>query len=155
MKQACFGAGCFWGVQKAFDSVKGVSNSFVGFMGGSTKYPSYEDVCSESTGHAEVCIFDYDENIVSFDELLDVFFRIHNPTQLNRQGVDVGSQYRSVIFYFDDDQKKLAIKKILDLSNANTFKSTIVTQVKPASDFWKAENYHQKYYKSHNVFCNI
>ena len=145
---ATFGAGCFWGVEAAFRKVKGVTATAVGYMGGITKNPSYHDVCGGETGHAEVVQVTYDPVKVSYDQLLDVFWSIHDPTQLNRQGPDVGSNYRSVIFYHDAEQgtKARKSKEILETSGLRGF-SKIMTQIVPAKEFWRAEEYHQQYFE--------
>ena len=143
MNKALFGAGCFWGVQYYFDQVPGVTESTVGYSGGTTKNPTYEDVCSHTTGHAEVVLLEFDPKKVTYETLLKQFFHMHDPTQLNRQGPDIGDSYRSVIFYFDDMQK-LQAEKIRDESQAN-FDKPIVTQISPVTDFYKAEDYHQKF----------
>lgn len=145
MAKATFGAGCFWGVEEFFRTLDGVSETTVGYMGGTTDAPSYEDVCTDTTGHAEVVQVEYDPDVISFDALVDVFFENHNPTQLNRQGPDVGKQYRSVIFYADETQKKIAEQKIAALSNAGRFNKPIVTTLEPLTNYWLAEEYHQKY----------
>ncbi len=152
-KFAAFGAGCFWHVQAAFDQVKGVVRTTVGYAGGRTKNPTYEDVCTDETGHAEAVKIEFDPAKVSYEELMDVFWKIHDPTQLNRQGPDVGTQYRSAIFYFDDKQKKAAEKS--KENEQNKHKKTIVTQIVPASEFYPAEDYHQKYYENHGMTCRI
>ncbi|MBS3059209.1 MAG: peptide-methionine (S)-S-oxide reductase MsrA, partial [Candidatus Diapherotrites archaeon] len=143
--EAAFGAGCFWGVEAEFMNVKGVKETESGFMGGHTKNPSYEEVCSHTTGHAEVVHLKFDPNTVSYGKLLDGFFKIHDPTQLNRQGPDVGFQYRSAIFYYSPEQKKLAEQKIRELEKIKKFSGKIVTAVEPAKEFYRAEEYHQKY----------
>lgn len=142
-KQAVFAAGCFWGVQFYFDQVPGVVKTIVGYTGGHTKNPSYEDVSSHTTGHAEAVLLDYDGSIIDYPKLVRHFFRMHDPTQLNRQGPDVGDNYRSAIFYLNDQQKEQAesIKKEL----AGNYKKPIVTQIVPATDFYVAEGYHQKF----------
>ncbi len=147
---AIFGAGCFWHVQYAFDKLKGVK-TMVGYSGGNKKNPTYKEVCSGLTGHAEVVFIEYNKEEISYKELLDVFFRIHDPTQLNRQGVDVGSQYRSVIFYFDQEQKHLAENKIRE--QQNNYVEKIVTQVLFAKEFFPAEEYHQKYISKGSGYC--
>lgn len=141
--QALFGAGCFWGVQYYFDQVPGVVQTTVGYAGGHTKKPSYEDVCSHNTGHAEVVHITFDPKLISYSVLIKHFFRIHDPTQLNRQGLDVGDQYRSVIYYYNDDQKKIAedIKK----AEQKNYNLPIVTVIDKAPTFYEAEPYHQKY----------
>jgi len=142
---ATFGAGCFWGVEAKFMRTPGVKDTSVGYMGGSTQSPTYEDVCDGTTGHAEVVQLKYAPTEISFDQLLDVFFKLHDPTTLDRQGPDVGSQYRSVVFYHTPDQKSLTIKKIDELNRLGTFGNAIVTKVAPAGEYWSAEDYHQKY----------
>lgn len=142
MTQATFGAGCFWHVQLFFDQIKGVKTE-VGFMGGKMKNPSYKDICTDETGHAEVVQITYDETKVKYETLLDTFWKEHNPTELNKQGPDVGEQYRSVIFYHSEEQKKAAEKSKVEIQKK--FKNKIVTQIVPAETFYKAEDYHQKY----------
>ena len=139
--KATFGAGCFWHVEETFRKVKGVTNTTVGYMGGSFKNPTYEDVCSDSTGHAEVIHIEFDK--ISYQDILKVFWKIHDPTQLNRQGLDIGTQYRSVIFYHNKNQRKLALDSLLAEQKKRGNK--VVTQIEPASIFYKAEEYHQKY----------
>ena len=156
LKKATFGAGCFWGVEAAFRRVPGVVDAAVGFEGGKTERPSYRDVCSHRTGHAEVVEVDYDPGQVSYEELLDVFWSIHNPTTRNRQGLDFGSQYRSVIFYHDEEQHRAAVasKEALDASGEHRRK--VVTQIVPAAPFWRAEEYHQRYYDKGGISsCEI
>ncbi|MFC1511214.1 bifunctional methionine sulfoxide reductase B/A protein [Candidatus Margulisiibacteriota bacterium] len=145
LEQATFGGGCFWHVQEEFDKVKGVADTAVGFAGGTVPKPSYEQVCRTDTGHAEVVHIKFDPKILSYEKLLDVFWQIHDPTTLNRQGPDVGRQYRSVIFYYDEKQKAAAIKS--KAKAQKKFKDPIVTELSPASDFFRAEEYHQKYLK--------
>ena len=152
MEQATFGAGCFWGVQEAFDKLNGVMCSSVGYMGGTTQDPTYEQVCSKTTGHAEVVHVTFDSTLISYEKLLEIFFNIHDPTQKNRQGSDIGSQYRSVIFYYNEKQKTLAEQTIEDLSSLGRFKKEIATEVILASTFFKAEDCHQKYYKKNKSF---
>lgn len=143
MEQIIFAAGCFWGVQYYFDQVPGVVSTTVGYTGGQTENPTYEEVCSHTTGHAEAVLIEYDTRKVSTNTLVRHFFRMHDPTQLNRQGPDVGDQYRSAIFYVMDEQKTIA-EEVLAASQAS-FKEPIVTQIEQASAFYKAEEYHQKY----------
>jgi peptide-methionine (S)-S-oxide reductase len=143
MQKALFGAGCFWGVQYYFDQVPGVKKTEVGYSGGHLKNPSYEDVCSHTTGHAEVTLIEFDPEIVDYRTLVKQFFRMHDPTQLNRQGPDVGDNYRSVIFYYNDMQKKTA-EEVRDEIQKDTDKP-IVTEISPAQEFYIAEEYHQKY----------
>ena len=142
-RKATFGAGCFWGVEAAFRQVAGVTATRVGYSGGTLENPTYEDVCSHTTGHAEVVEVTYDPDQVSYDELLQVFWRKHDPTQLNRQGWDIGDNYRSVIFFHDDEQRDAALRS-KDAEQAN-WRAPIVTQVEPAQPFWEAEDYHQQY----------
>ncbi len=147
MAKATFGAGCFWGVEEEFRKVPGVRNTAVGYSGGSLQHPTYEDVCSDATGHAEVVEVDYDPEKVSYDRLLDVFWNGHNPTQLNRQGPDVGSQYRSVIFFHSPEQKAAAQASKEGLEKSGRFPRPIVTKIEPAEPFWRAEEYHQRYFE--------
>lgn len=143
MEQVIFAAGCFWGVQYYFDQVPGVTSTTVGYTGGTLENPTYEDVCYRSTGHAEAVLVEFDAGKVSYETLLKQFFRMHDPTQLNRQGPDVGDQYRSAIFYVTDEQKEVAEKVIAELQPK--FESPIVTEVTMAGPFYRAEEYHQKY----------
>lgn len=138
-----FGAGCFWGVQYYFDQVPGVKKTTVGYSGGHTENPSYEDVCTHTTGHAEVVLIEFDTEKVSYETLVRQFFRMHDPTQLNRQGPDIGDNYRSVVFYFYDEQEEIA-KKVKEISQPN-FREPIVTEITKAGEFYPAEDYHQKY----------
>jgi len=149
LEKGTFAAGCFWGVQDLFDAIKGVEKTVVGYSGGHTKNPTYEDTCTGTTGHAESVEVYYDPKVVTYKQLLDVFFRLHDPTTLNRQGPDIGSQYRSVIFYHNGSQKKEALDFIAELEKKKEFDSKIVTEVVPAKEFYKAEEYHQKYFKKH------
>jgi len=145
MKKAMFGAGCFWGVEKKFYNLEGVLKTTVGYAGGQKEEPTYQEVCQSTTGHAEVVSIEYDEGVISYKELLDFFFNMHNPTTLNRQGPDIGSQYRSIIFYLDPEEKMTAEKKIAKINASSKFLSPIVTEVVPWQTFYKAEAYHQKY----------
>jgi methionine-S-sulfoxide reductase len=145
LAQASFGAGCFWGVEETFRAVPGVKETAVGYQGGKTKNPSYEDVCEGDTNHAEVVHVEYDPSEVTYMKLLEVFFANHDPTTPNRQGPDHGSQYRSVIFTYTPEQKKTAETLIARLESAKQFKRPIVTQVIDAPDFYRAEEYHQQY----------
>ena len=150
MANAMFGAGCFWGVEYNFNKVEGVNEAVSGYSGGKVDNPTYEQVCTNTTDHAEVVLVDYDPNVVSYDKLLQVFWEKHDPTTLNRQGPDIGTQYRSAIFYFDSEQKKIAeesLKKRQDIIGSRK----IVTEITKADDFWKAEEYHQKYFVKHGV----
>ncbi len=146
MEKATFGAGCFWGVEVAFAQIPGVTATAVGYEGGTMDQPSYKDVCTDRTGHAEVVEVEFDPTQVGYEDLLDAFFRLHDPTQLNRQGPDWGTQYRSAIFYHSDAQKALAEEKIAALTAEGRFApKRIVTRVEPAQTFWRAEEYHQRY----------
>ena len=152
---AIFAAGCFWGVQYYFDEVPGVVSTEVGYIGGHTDNPTYEQVCSHTTGHAEGVKVDFDPAKVSYETLLKQFFRMHDPTQLNRQGPDVGDNYRSAIFYEDEAQKTQA-QKIIDQLNKTEYKGKIVTTLEPASKWWPAEGYHQKYaQRTGSGICHI
>lgn len=146
MEKATFGAGCFWCVEAQFLLLDGVSSVVSGFEGGHVKNPAYREVCNGTTGHAEVCEVTYDPSKITYDELLAAFWQTHDPTQLNRQGNDVGTQYRSVIFYHNDKQKELAEKYKKELSASGAWDKPIVTEISPASTFYKAEDYHQNYY---------
>jgi methionine-S-sulfoxide reductase len=145
METAIFAAGCFWGVQYYFDQVPGVKETVVGYIGGHTDKPTYEDVCTHTTGHAEAVRITFDPARVSYQTLLKQFFRMHDPTQLNRQGPDVGDNYRSAIFYTSDEQKVQAEAVISQLTAEKAFKGPIVTEVSAATTFWPAEDYHQKF----------
>lgn len=147
LEKATFGAGCFWHIEEEFKKVKGVILTCVGFMGGNFKNPSYKDVCTGMTGHAEVVHLDYDPKIVSYEKLLEVFWNLHDPTTLNRQGPDIGTQYRSVIFFYTEGQEKIAKSSKEKLEKSGKYENKIVTEIKPAQDFWKAEEYHQKYFE--------
>ena len=143
---AILGGGCFWCVEAAINQLEGVQSVVSGYMGGRIPSPSYEQVCSGRTGHAEVAQVTFDPETISYDDLLHVFFTLHDPTTLNRQGNDVGEQYRSVIFYVDEEQHQTAQKVIAELTKERVFSKPIVTTVEPASTFYPAENYHQDYY---------
>lgn len=145
IRTATFGAGCFWGVEARFRAQAGVVNVTVGYMGGHKAEPSYREVCTGNTGHAEVAQVEFDDAQVSYAQLLDLFFAMHNPTTRNRQGPDVGTQYRSVIFVHDEEQATSAREKITALAAAGRWNSPIVTAVQPAGPFWRAEEYHQRY----------
>ncbi len=144
-EEAIFAAGCFWGVQYYFDQVPGVIETEVGYIGGHIDSPSYEQVCTHTTGHAEATKITYDPNKITYETLLKQFFRMHDPTQVNRQGPDVGDQYRSAIFYKDEEQKQVAQKVINGLNKSGKFKKPIATTLEPAGKFWPAEDYHQKH----------
>ena len=147
MAKATFGAGCFWGVEETFRRIPGVRDTAVGYSGGSLERPSYEDVCTDRTGHAEVVEVDYDPSKVSYEALLDVFWDSHNPTQLNRQGPDVGTQYRSVIFFHDAAQEAAARASKERLEKSGRFTRPIATEIASARPFWRAEEYHQRYFE--------
>ena len=155
-KKATFGAGCFWGVEAAFDGVPGVVSTEAGYMGGTLKNPTYEDVCTGTTGHAEVVQVTYDPEKVSYGHLLDIFWSVHDPTQLNRQGPDIGTNYRSVIFYHDAEQGKTARKSKENLEVSGKFRfGRIMTTILPAPEFYRAEEYHQHYHKKHGGSCRF
>jgi peptide-methionine (S)-S-oxide reductase len=145
MQKATFGAGCFWGVEEVFRKLDGVTNTAVGYAGGTMENPTYKDVCTDQTGHAEVVEMEFDPTKISYRQLLDVFWNNHNPTTRNRQGPDVGTQYRSVIFYHSPEQKKEAEESRKAVEKAGRFKHPIVTEIEPASKFFRAEEYHQRY----------
>ena len=144
--KATFAAGCFWCVEPSFSKIKGVTSTMVGYMGGRLENPTYEDVCTGQTGHAEAIQVEYDPSEVSYDELLEVFWSSHDPTTLNRQGPDVGEQYRSAIFFHSPEQEAAAKASKERLQNSGMYEKNIVTQVVPSLQFYKAEEYHQKYY---------
>ena len=148
-RKATFGAGCFWGVEEAFRPIPGVVATAAGYLGGTLDNPTYEDVCTGGTGHAEVVEVEFDPAVVGYDTLLGVFWKNHDPTTINRQGPDIGTQYRSAIFYHDDEQKAQAEQSKADANASGSFRRPIVTEVTPASTFYKAEEYHQKYLAKH------
>ena len=150
-ERAIFAAGCFWGVEEAFSNVKGVISTRAGYTGGRKKDPTYEDVCTGKTGHAEAVEVEYDPSAISYGELLQVFWDMHDPTTLNRQGPDVGAQYRSAIFYLNEGQEKEAAASKERLEQSVKFKQKIMTEITPASQFYPAEDYHQKYYMKHGI----
>ncbi|MGI4855091.1 MAG: peptide-methionine (S)-S-oxide reductase MsrA [Janthinobacterium lividum] len=155
-ERATFGAGCFWGVEAKLGELSGVLETATGYEGGSLEHPTYKDVCTDKTGHAEVVQVTFDPARISYDSLLDTFFSLHDPTHVNRQGPDFGTQYRSVIFAHNEDQLAEARAKILELNASGVFRSSVATAVEPASTFWKAEEYHQKYLEKRNmVACHI
>jgi peptide-methionine (S)-S-oxide reductase len=153
--QATFAAGCFWGVEEAFRRLPGVIATQVGYSGGHTANPTYQDVGTDLTGHAESVLVTFDPERISYPELLDSFWSCHDPTTLNAQGPDVGSQYRSVIFYHDADQEKLARASLLEVESAHFFPSKIVTEVLPAAVFYPAEDYHQQYFAKNGGTCHL
>lgn len=146
METATLGAGCFWCVEAVFDNLKGVESVESGYSGGHTENPTYQQVCSETTGHAEVVNVTFNPDEISFKEILQVFFSVHDPTQLNRQGNDVGTSYRSAIFYHDDEQKRVAEETIKEVETEGVYDKPIVTQIAPFDKFYIAENYHQEYF---------
>lgn len=155
-EKATFGAGCFWGVEVKFGQIPGVVETAVGYEGGELEHPTYKEVCTDRTGHAEVVQVTFDPERVKYDTLLDEFFSLHDPTQLNRQGPDYGTQYRSAVFYHSDAQKTAAEQKIEELKVEGRFSKPIVTVVVPAETFWKAEEYHQKYLEKRGMAtCHI
>ncbi|MCG7841138.1 MAG: peptide-methionine (S)-S-oxide reductase MsrA [Methanomassiliicoccales archaeon] len=156
IKKATFAAGCFWGVEAKYQKVKGVLQTEVGYMGGRTESPTYRDVCTDKTGHAEVVQVTFDDSVVSYQELLDIFWRCHDPTQKNRQGPDVGNQYRTAIFYHDEEQRKEADASKSDLDGSQRFPRPIATILEKAGTFWRAEEYHQKYLQKKGLdSCHI
>lgn len=156
-EKTTFGAGCFWCVEAVFENLKGVESVVSGYAGGDIDNPTYNQVCSGSTGYAEVCQITFDPAVISFAELLEVFWQTHDPTTLNRQGADVGTQYRSVIFYHNDAQKELAEKYKSELNNAGVFENQIVTEISEIDEFYKAEEYHQNYYNNNSdqPYCSL
>lgn len=156
MAKATFGAGCFWGVEETFRTTDGVTATRVGYMGGHSDHPTYEQVCRDNTGHVEVVQVEFDPAKIDYGILVDIFFNNHNPTELNRQGPDVGSQYRSVIFFEDDEQRQVADERTEALKASGRFKRPIVTAIEPAKSFWEAEEYHQQYLKKRGLTsCHI
>ena len=156
MEKAMFGAGCFWGVEATFRQIDGVTATAVGYAGGTTENPTYHDVCSDTTGHAEVVLVTYDPSRVSYDKLLEVFWNEHDPTQVNRQGPDYGTQYRSVIFYMNDAQKQAAEMSKKALAESGKYSRPIATSIEPAPTFYKAEEYHQQYLEKRGLStCRI
>ncbi len=156
MKKATFAAGCFWGVEAAFRCIDGVVNTAVGFMGGWVENPTYKQVCAGNTGHAEVVQVEYDPEKVSYEQLLEVFWSVHDPTHVNRQGPDIGEQYRSAIFYHDEDQEAAARASKARLASSGKYTEPIVTQIVPAGEFYMAEDYHQQYLEKRGLrTCHI
>jgi len=155
MEKALFGAGCFWGVEDFFLQVPGVSDAVSGYAGGTTQNPTYKQVCAGDTYHAEVVEVTFDPEKVSYAALVDLFFKMHNPTQLNRQGPDFGTQYRSVIFTHGPEQARIAADRLEAAKASGRYKSPIVTQIEPAPAFWRAEDYHQRYLKKHGGSCHV
>lgn len=157
METATFGGGCFWCTEAIFKSLKGVEDVASGYSGGTMKNPLYDDVCSGTTGHAEVIQITFDSTVISFRELLEIFWSTHDPTTLNRQGADVGTQYRSVIFYHTEEQKEIAERYKKELNDANVFNKPVVTEISPFKKFYEAENYHQDYFENNSTkaYCQI
>jgi peptide-methionine (S)-S-oxide reductase len=155
MEKATFGAGCFWGVEEAFRRIKGVVSTTVGYAGGKTENPTYKEVCTGKTGHAEVLQIEFDPSKITFDDLLAIFFQIHDPTTKNRQGPDVGSQYRSVIFYHSKKQEESARAYVEQLNLSGRYEAPIVTELLPAGPFYRAEEYHQKYHEKNGGSCRF
>ena len=153
MEKALFGAGCFWGVEDTFRKIPGVVKTEVGYTGGHTLNPTYQSICEGDTNHVEVVLVEYDNKIISYDKLLNHFWKCHDPTTLNRQGPDIGTQYRSAIFYFDDNQKKIATESKINFAKENNL--IIVTEISQLSDYYKAEEYHQKYIQKTGLHCAV
>ena len=153
---ASFAAGCFWGVEARFREIEGVLDAVSGYMGGHTQNPSYQDICRGDSGHAEAVQVTFDDKQVSYGQLLDLFFGLHNPTTLNRQGPDFGSQYRSAVFWHDDEQRAAAGQKISEVNASGKWPDPVVTQLAKAPEFWRAEEYHQRYFEKHGAgFCKV
>lgn len=146
IKKATFGGGCFWCIEAAFKRIKGVEKAVSGYTGGASRHPIYKEVCSGDTGHAEVVQLSYDDAVISYETLLEIFWAIHDPTTLNRQGADTGTQYRSVIYYHDAAQKEAAVKAIDALNASGSYTERVVTELSPLGEFFPAEGYHQDYY---------
>jgi peptide-methionine (S)-S-oxide reductase len=156
VEKATFGAGCFWGVESFFRQVPGVVDAICGYAGGTVNNPTYKQVCSGTTGHAEVVEVTFDPSQVSYGQLVDVFFMNHDPTQLNRQGPDVGTQYRSAIFTHSEEQERVAQQKKVALANSGKFRRPIVTAIEPAPACWPAEEYHQRYFEKNGLpSCHV
>ena len=150
-KKAVFAAGCFWGVESTFQQMEGVKTTTVGYIGGKVKNPSYELVCTGLTGHAEAVEVEYNPQVISFETLLDTFFKLHDPTTMNRQGPDVGTQYRSAAYFSNNEEKKIIENKIDALNESGKFSSKVVTEIEAISEFYDAEDYHQDYYKKRGI----
>ncbi len=151
IEKATFAAGCFWGIESAFCQVEGVISTTVGYSGGHTKNPTYEEVCTDKTGHAESVLIEFNPELITYEKLLELFWSIHDPTTLNRQGPDIGSQYRSIVFYHSEEQKNMAINTKDKLEKSKRFSRKIVTEIIPSTVFYKAEEYHQKYFQKHGL----
>jgi len=156
-EKATLGGGCFWCIEAIYERVKGVIDVSSGYAGGTIPNPTYEQVCSGNTGYAEVIQIEFDPNIISYGEILDIFWQIHDPTTLNRQGNDVGTQYRSVIFYHDENQKQIALKSKRELEKNKVFDNPVVTEIAPLKNFYRAEKYHQNYYDNNRTqpYCQL
>ena len=156
-KRITLGAGCFWCVEAIFEQVEGIRNVRSGYMGGTLRNPGYREVCTGKTGHAEVVDMEYQPKVIALRDLLEIFFGTHDPTTLNRQGADVGTQYRSAIFYYEEEQARIAQKLIQSLQAEKIYQDPIVTEVKPATEFYVAENYHQEYFRLHGEepYCRM
>ena len=150
MNKAMFGAGCFWGIEKYFQNIQGITSTKVGYSGGNLINPTYEEVCLGTTNHAEVVLIEFDDELISYKELLDHFWKCHDPTQLNRQGPDIGTQYRSIIFYYSEKQKKIADESKKNIQN--NFNEKVITEIKKVKDFFIAEEYHQCFIKKQSDF---
>ncbi len=156
LEKALFGAGCFWGVESTFQNVDGVKSATSGYSGGSVENPTYEQVCTGTTGHAEVVEVEFDPSKISFDELLDIFWKNHDPTTLNRQGPDAGTQYRSAIFFQSPEQERAATESKNALQKVNAFVNPIVTEITKGSEFYRAEEYHQRYFEKQGIeYCPV
>ena len=156
IEKATFGAGCFWGIEARFDEITGVIDTAVGYEGGDLEHPTYKEVCTDRTGHAEVVQVTFDNSRILYEALLDAFFAMHDPTQVNRQGPDFGTQYRSVIFTQNDQQFFQARAKVAELNASGTYRLPIATKIEPSKTFWKAEEYHQRYLEKRGmVHCHI
>ena len=153
MEKALFGAGCFWGVEETFSKTPGIINTLVGYSGGNTINPTYEQVCQGNTNHTEVVLVEFYSSLISYEELLKIFWKCHDPTTLNRQGPDIGTQYRSAIYYFNEDQKNKSINSKNEYSKSSGL--NIVTEISEAKEFYKAEEYHQKYIQKTGLHCAI
>lgn len=154
-EKATFAAGCFWGIEDAFTQQPGVISTQVGYTGGHTENPTYQEVCADTTGHAEAVLVEYDPERISYGQLLDLFWKIHNPTTLNRQGPDFGSQYRSAIYFHTPAQESEAMASKAAMGESGRFRQPIVTEITPATTFYPAEEYHQKYNQKHGRHCHI